>query len=150
MSKIRQLLDNDRANAFDALYKRRSKFLRDGSGQGTSGDAADAALEIGLELLLADTTQSPPATAGGGMEAVTVTDKDGATFMLTITVRPSGYSTRGQVFDGLIDGEFIVHRSATPWSMPAVRRPAARRAPRDDRRAGVGRHRWSARQRPQQ
>jgi hypothetical protein len=53
-SKIRQLIGNDKAQEFDALYGRRSNFLHDGGGRGTLGDAADAALEIGLELLLAD------------------------------------------------------------------------------------------------
>jgi len=57
-SKIRQLLGNDKAKKFDALYGRRSNFLHDGSGRGTLGDAADAALEIGLELLSADIAQS--------------------------------------------------------------------------------------------
>jgi hypothetical protein len=66
MSKIKQLLDNDKAKAFDALYKLRSKFLHDGSGgRGTLGNAANDALEIGLELLLADIAQSaaPPSAA---------------------------------------------------------------------------------------
>jgi hypothetical protein len=57
-SKIRQLIGDDKAKKFDALYSRRSNFLHDGSGRGTLGDAADAALEIGLELLLADIAQS--------------------------------------------------------------------------------------------
>jgi len=54
MSKIRQLIGHDKAKKFDALYEQRSNFLHDGRGRGTLGDAADAALEIGLELLLAD------------------------------------------------------------------------------------------------
>jgi hypothetical protein len=58
MAKIKQLIDDDKAKKFDALYNRRSKFLHDGTGRGTLGDAADAALEIGLELLLADIAQS--------------------------------------------------------------------------------------------
>jgi hypothetical protein len=58
MSKIRQLIGDDKAKKFDALYDRRSNFLHDGRGRGTLGDAADAALEIGLELLLADIAQS--------------------------------------------------------------------------------------------
>jgi hypothetical protein len=57
-SKIRQLIGDDKAKKFDALYSRRSNFLHDGSGRGTLGDAADAAQEIGLELLLADIAQS--------------------------------------------------------------------------------------------
>ena len=56
-SKIKQLIGDDKAKKFDALYSRRSNFLHDGSGRGTLGDAADAALEIGLELLLADIAQ---------------------------------------------------------------------------------------------
>jgi hypothetical protein len=54
ISKIKKLIGDDKAKKFDDLYKRRSKFLHDGSGRGTLGDAADAALDIGLELLLAD------------------------------------------------------------------------------------------------
>ena len=58
MSKIKQLIGDDKAKAFKALYDRRSDFLHDGRGRGTLGGAADAALEIGLELLLADIAQS--------------------------------------------------------------------------------------------
>jgi hypothetical protein len=58
MSQIKQLIGDDKAKKFDALYVRRSTFLHDGSGRGTLGDASDAALEIGLELLLADIAQS--------------------------------------------------------------------------------------------
>jgi hypothetical protein len=68
-SKIKQLIGDDKAKTFDALYGRRSNFLHDGGGRGTLGDAADAALEIGLELLLADIAQSARTTAGGGVEA---------------------------------------------------------------------------------
>ena len=57
-SKIKRLLGDDKNKKFDALYDRRSKFLHDGSGRGTLDDAADAALEIGLELLFADIAQS--------------------------------------------------------------------------------------------
>ena len=46
MSKIRRLLGDDKAEMFDTLYGRRSGFLHDGSGRGSLGDAADAALEI--------------------------------------------------------------------------------------------------------
>jgi hypothetical protein len=60
MSKIRQLIGDDKTKKFDALYDRRSNFLHDGRGRGTLGDAADAALEIGLELLLADIAQVRP------------------------------------------------------------------------------------------
>ena len=59
MSKIRQLIGNDKAKKFDDLYDRRSNFLHDGRGRGILSDAADAALDIGLELLLADIAQSP-------------------------------------------------------------------------------------------
>ena len=57
-SRIKQLIGDDKAKKFDGLYLRRSNFLHDGNGRGTLGDAADAALEIGLELLLADIAQS--------------------------------------------------------------------------------------------
>jgi hypothetical protein len=65
-SKIKQLIGDHKAKKFEALYGRRSNFLHDGSGRGTLGDAADAALEIGLELLLADITQSARTTVRGG------------------------------------------------------------------------------------
>jgi hypothetical protein len=58
MSKIKQLIGHDMAKRFDALYELRSNFLHDGRGRGTLGDPADAALEIGLELLLADISAS--------------------------------------------------------------------------------------------
>ena len=61
-SKIKQLIGDDKAKKFEALYDQRSKFLHDGSGRGTLGDAADAALEIGMELLLADIAQSARTT----------------------------------------------------------------------------------------
>jgi hypothetical protein len=70
-SKIKQLIGNDKAKEFEALYGQRSDFLHDGKGRGTLGNAAEAALEIGLELLLEDIAQSVRATAGGGLEAVT-------------------------------------------------------------------------------
>jgi hypothetical protein len=57
-SKIKQLFGDDKADKFDALYGLRSNFLHDGSGRGSLGDAADAALEIGLQLLLADIAHS--------------------------------------------------------------------------------------------
>jgi hypothetical protein len=62
-SKIKRLIGDDKAKKFEALYGRRSTFLHDGSGRGTLGDAADATLEIGLELLLADIAQSARTTA---------------------------------------------------------------------------------------
>ena len=62
-SKIKQLIGNDKAKEFEALYGQRSDFLHDGKGRGTLGDAADAALEIGLELLLADIALSVRTTA---------------------------------------------------------------------------------------
>lgn len=55
-SKIKQLLGGEKAKEFEDLYALRSSFLHDGSGRGNLGGAADAALEIGLELLLADIT----------------------------------------------------------------------------------------------
>jgi hypothetical protein len=48
---------------------RRSDFLHDGRGRGTLGDAANVALEIGLELLLADIARSAGTTTAGGVEA---------------------------------------------------------------------------------
>jgi hypothetical protein len=57
MSKIKQLIGNDKAKKFDALYGQRSDFLHDGRGRRSLGDATNAALEIGLELLLADIAQ---------------------------------------------------------------------------------------------
>jgi hypothetical protein len=57
-SKIKQLIGNDKAKEFDVLYGLRSDFLHDGRGRGTLGGAANDALEIGLELLLADIAQS--------------------------------------------------------------------------------------------
>jgi hypothetical protein len=62
-SKIKQLIGDGKAKKFDALYERRSNLLHNGSGRATLGDAADAALEIGLELLLADIAQSARTTA---------------------------------------------------------------------------------------
>jgi len=58
-SRIKQLIGNDKAKEFETLYGQRSDFLHDGKGRGTLGAAADAALEIGLELLLADIEHSP-------------------------------------------------------------------------------------------
>jgi hypothetical protein len=57
-SKIKQLFGDDKADKFDALYGLRSNFLHDGSGRDSLGDAADATLEIGLQLLLADIAHS--------------------------------------------------------------------------------------------
>jgi hypothetical protein len=58
MSKIKLLLCDDKAKGFAALYVQRSEFLHDGKGRGTLGEAANAALEIALELLHADLVQS--------------------------------------------------------------------------------------------
>ena len=69
MSRIRQLIGNDKAKEFDALYGQRSNFLHDGRGRGTLGAATTAALEIGLELLLADVATSASTTAACGAEA---------------------------------------------------------------------------------
>ena len=52
MSNLRRLLGDEKAKQFDALYRRRSKFLHEGNGRGTFDAPAAAALEIGLELLL--------------------------------------------------------------------------------------------------
>jgi hypothetical protein len=57
-SKIKQLFGDDKADKFDALYGLRSNFLHDGRGRDSLGDAADATLEIGLQLLLADIAHS--------------------------------------------------------------------------------------------
>ncbi len=57
-SKIKQLFGDDKADKFDALYGLRSNFLHDGSGRDSLGDAADATLEMGLQLLLADIAHS--------------------------------------------------------------------------------------------
>jgi hypothetical protein len=57
-SKIKQLIGDDKAKEFEDLYGLRSSFLHDGSERGNLGGAAGAALEIGLELLLADIAQS--------------------------------------------------------------------------------------------
>jgi hypothetical protein len=46
----------------------RSKFLHDGAGRGTLGAPADAALELGLELLFADIKQSASSTASAQQE----------------------------------------------------------------------------------
>jgi hypothetical protein len=54
MSKIKELLGDAKAKQFDTLYGRRSNFLHDGEGRGTFGEAAQAALEISLELLFAE------------------------------------------------------------------------------------------------
>jgi len=57
-SKIKQLFGDDKADKFDALCGLRSNFLHDGSGRDSLGDAADATLEMGLQLLLADIAHS--------------------------------------------------------------------------------------------
>jgi hypothetical protein len=54
MSKIKRLLGNDNAKTFDELYRRRSNFLHEGAERGTLGEAANTALKICRELLLAD------------------------------------------------------------------------------------------------
>jgi hypothetical protein len=58
VSKIKQLIGDDKAKRFETLYDQRSKFLHDGAGRGTLDAPAAAALELGLELLLADITQT--------------------------------------------------------------------------------------------
>lgn len=59
MSQIKRLLGNAKARRFDKLYKQRSKLLHDGRGRGTLGEAANSALEIALELLLANVQAKP-------------------------------------------------------------------------------------------
>jgi hypothetical protein len=54
MSKLRLLLGNQQASEFDKLYNLRSKFLHEGLGRGQLLDPANAALDLGQELLLAD------------------------------------------------------------------------------------------------
>jgi hypothetical protein len=57
-SKIKQLIGDDKMKQFETIYEQRSKFLHDGAGRGTLGAPADAALALGLELLLADMKQT--------------------------------------------------------------------------------------------
>jgi hypothetical protein len=54
MSKIRRLLGRDRADAFDALYGRRSKYLHEGEGRGDLAIQADEARHIATDLLKAE------------------------------------------------------------------------------------------------
>jgi hypothetical protein len=54
MSKIKQLIGDDKAKQFDTLYNKRSNFLHNGEGRGTLDRPAEEALDLGLELLLAD------------------------------------------------------------------------------------------------
>jgi hypothetical protein len=61
-SRIGKMIGNDKAKKFGDLYNQRSKFLHDGNGRGTLEAAAASALEIGLELLLADIAQSASGT----------------------------------------------------------------------------------------
>jgi len=37
-----------------------------------------------------------------------------AKFALMLIVKPSGYSTRGQLFDGFVDGRLVVSRTTQP------------------------------------
>ena len=53
-SKIKRLIGDNKLKQFATIYEHRSKFLHDGAGRGTLGAPADAALELGLELLFAD------------------------------------------------------------------------------------------------
>jgi hypothetical protein len=62
MSKIKQLIGDDKAKQFETIYEQRSKFLHDGAGRGALGAPSDAALELGLELLLADIKQTSPSS----------------------------------------------------------------------------------------
>ena len=65
MSKIKQLIGDDKAKKFDALYASRSDFLHDGNGRGAVGEATTAALDIGLELLFADIKSGTDASVTG-------------------------------------------------------------------------------------
>ena len=58
MPKIRRLIGQDKATEFEILYDKRSKFVHEGQGRASLGTAPDDALEIGLELLLADIAQA--------------------------------------------------------------------------------------------
>jgi hypothetical protein len=57
-SKIKEMIGADKAKQFDTLYNRRSKFLHNGDGRGNLDRPANDALELGLELLLADMRQT--------------------------------------------------------------------------------------------
>lgn len=60
LMKIRTLLDDQRADAFDQLYKLRSKFLHEGKGRGDLRGKIGEARELGVALFAADlaSTQS--------------------------------------------------------------------------------------------
>jgi hypothetical protein len=62
-SKIKLLIGADKVKQFETIYDQRSKFLHDGAGRGTLGAPAEAVLELGLELMLADIGQSASVTA---------------------------------------------------------------------------------------
>jgi hypothetical protein len=57
-SKIRDLMGDDKAKQFQNIYDQRSKFLHNGEGRGNLDGPAVEALDLGLELLLADMTQT--------------------------------------------------------------------------------------------
>jgi hypothetical protein len=63
MSKLRQLLSREKAKQFDELYGLRSNLLHNGMGRGRLGAAADDALELAWELLLAEMGSRRPAIA---------------------------------------------------------------------------------------
>jgi hypothetical protein len=53
-SKIKQLIGADKAKQFDDIYDQRSAFIHNGEGRGNLDRPAAEALDLGLELLLAD------------------------------------------------------------------------------------------------
>jgi hypothetical protein len=54
MSKLRRLLNPQKAKEFDDLYNLRSKFLHEGIGRAKLLEPANAAWDLAQELLLAD------------------------------------------------------------------------------------------------
>jgi hypothetical protein len=65
MTKFRALRSQAEATAFDELYGKRSKLVHDGLGRGELGDAANAALQLAIDLLEAELRQLHPAGAAG-------------------------------------------------------------------------------------
>ncbi len=57
MTKFRVLMSDDAANAFDALYKKRSKLVHEGQGRGDLTQASDEALHLAVDILSADLNQ---------------------------------------------------------------------------------------------
>jgi hypothetical protein len=54
LTKFRTLLDDQRADAFDQLYKLRSKFVHEGEGRGDLRGKIGEARELGVALFVAD------------------------------------------------------------------------------------------------